>query len=546
MSEQLPLQRFQHWVAQCPDRVWLRQPVAGVWHDFTWRQVDDQARRLATALQALGCAPGERVALLAKNCAEWFISDLAIQLAGLVSVPLYPLQSAESIAYVLEHAACKAIILGKLDDPAKLESGIGPQVLRLAMPYPTLRADYQWHELQAHAPLPTAPVQKADELLSILYTSGTTGQPKGVMLSAQAMACAAASSCAELRIDEHDQFFSFLPLSHAAERFLVEMNSLYSGAQVAFVESLDSFASDLRYIRPTVFFSVPRLWTRFQQGVLERLPQRRLDLLLNIPLLGGLLARKIKRGLGLDRARILVSGAAAISPGLLDWYRRLGLVICEGYGMTENFAYGTFNRPGQVRFGSVGRPMPNLELRIADNGEVLFRGPTLMQGYYREPELSAKALEGGWLHTGDKGEVDGDGYLRITGRVKDIFKTSKGKYVAPAPIEGEIAKNTWVEQVCLMGSNLDQPLALIELSPAARSQPREQVSADLQATLAQLNAALQPHERLSHLVLVSEAWTVDNGCMTPTMKIRRNVLEARYAALVSSLPGKPPLYWENC
>ncbi|MEK1907795.1 MAG: AMP-binding protein, partial [Pseudomonas sp.] len=436
MTEQLPLQRFQHWVAQCPDRVWLRQPVSGTWHDFTWQQVDDQARRLATALQSLGCAPGERVALLAKNCAEWLISDLAIMMAGLVSVPLYPLQSAESIAYVLEHAACKVIILGKLDEPAKLEAGIGPQVLRIAMPYPTLRADYQWHEVQAHTPLQVPHVQQADQLLSILYTSGTTGQPKGVMLSAGAMACAAASSCAELRIGEGDQFFSFLPLSHAAERFLVEMNSLYSGAQVAFVESLETFASDLQHIRPTVFFSVPRLWTRFQQGVLERLPQRKLDLLLRVPLLGGLLARKIKRGLGLDRARILVSGAAAISPGLLEWYRRLGLVICEGYGMTENFAYGTFNRPGQVRFGSVGRPMPSLELRIADNGEVLFRGPTLMQGYYREPELTTQALADGWLHTGDKGEVDGDGYLRITGRVKDIFKTSKGKYVAPAPIEG--------------------------------------------------------------------------------------------------------------
>ncbi|PYC27588.1 AMP-dependent synthetase [Aquipseudomonas alcaligenes] len=545
MTEQLPLERFQHWCERTPERVWLRQPVAGHWHGFTWRQVDEQARRLATGLQALGCAPGDRVAILAKNCAEWFISDLAIMMAGLISVPLYPLQTAESIAYVLEHAGCRVIILGKLDEPGKLEGAIGAQVARIAMPYPTLRADYQWHELQAHAPLQQVHRQQGDELLSILYTSGTTGQPKGVMLSARAMAFSAANACAEMKIGERDQFFSYLPLSHAAERFLVQMNSLYAGAAVAFVESLETFAADLQHVRPTVFFSVPRLWTRFQQGVLERLPQRKLDLLLRLPLLGSLVARRIRRGLGLDRARILVSGAAAISPGLLEWYRRLGLTICEGYGMTENFAYGCFNRPGQVRFGTVGRPMPFLEMRLADSGEVLFRSPTLMQGYYREPQLSAQALEGGWLHTGDKGEVDADGYLRITGRVKDIFKTSKGKYVAPAPIEGEIAKNTWVEQVCLMGSNRDQPLALIDLSPAARAQAREQVVADLLATLERLNAALPAHERLSHLLLVSESWTVDNGSLTPTLKIRRNVLEARYAEWVARLPHQPAVHWED-
>ena len=547
MSEplQLPLQRFNHWLQQQPDAVWLRQPVAGVWHDFTWRQVDEQARRLASALLALGCAPGERVALLAKNCAEWFISDLAIQLAGLVSVPLYPLQAPEQIAYVLEHADCKVILVGKLDEPDKLATGIAPHITRIAMPYPTMPTAHDWHSLLArHAPLAGSRDQQADELLSILYTSGTTGAPKGVMLSAGAMARSAAWATSELGVGTGDQFFSYLPLSHAAERFLVQFNSLYSGAPVAFVESLETFASDLRHVRPTVFFSVPRLWTRFQQGVLEKLPQSRLDRLLGIPLLGWLVARKIRAGLGLDRARVLISGAAAISTGLLAWYQRIGLTICEGYGMTEHFAYGCFNRPGQVRLGSVGRPMPNLEVRIAEDGEILLRSQTLMQGYYRDPQKTAETLRDGWLHTGDKGTLDDDGYLRITGRVKDIFKTSKGKYVAPAPIEGEIAKCPWVEQVCLMGSNLDQPLALIELSPAARQQAQALVSAELLAHLAALNSHLEPHQRISHFVLVREPWTVDNGCMTPTMKIRRNVLEARYAGLVEQLPAHQPLLWE--
>lgn len=545
MDEQLPLERFALWVEKRPDAVWLRQPVNGQWHDFSWREVDDQARRLASALLAQGCVPGDRVALLSKNCAEWFICDLAIMMAGLISVPLYPLQSADSIAYVLEHAQCKVILLGKLDDAEKLEAGIGPQLTRIALPYPTLACTHEWHSLlAAHEPLQTLAVQQPGQVLTLVYTSGTTGNPKGVMLSVHAMAFTAANACREMGMSTQDRFFSFLPLSHVAERFMVEFNSLYCGAPVAFVESMETFSRDLCHVRPTVFFAVPRLWTRFQLGVLEKLPQAKLARLLRIPLIGALVARKVRSGLGLDQARIMISGAAAISRGLLDWYQAIGLTLCEGYGMSENVAYGCFNRPGQVRFGTVGRPMKGLEVRIADSGDILFRSPTLMLGYYLEPEKTAEALVDGWLHTGDKGELDSDGYLRITGRVKDIFKTSKGKYIAPAPIEGEIAKNHWVEQVCLMGSNLDQPLALIELSPAAREQPREQVTADLQQTLQQLNATLQNHERVSHFVLVREPWTVDNGCMTPTMKIRRNVLEARFAEEVAALNTQQPLHWQ--
>ena len=545
MTDQLPLERLAFWVGKQPGAVWLSQPVNGQWRDFSWAEVDAQARCMASALLALGCQPGDRVALLAKNCAEWFIADLAIMLAGLVSVPLYPLQAAESIDYVLRHSRCKAIFLGKLDEPDKLAVGIPAEVTRIAMPYPTLPAEHHWAALLAeHAPLQAAHTQTPDELLSILYTSGTTGQPKGVMLTPRAFAFAASHAVQALQIGPQDQYFSYLPLSHAAERFLVQMNALFSGARVAFAESVDTFAKDLKRVRPTVFFSVPRLWTRFQQGVLEKLPEPRLARLLRIPLVGALVARKIRRGLGLDRARLLVSGAAAIPPSLLRWYARIGLTICEGYGMTENFAYGTFNRPGQVRFGSVGRPMPDNQVRIDDSGEVLFRSDTLMQGYYLEPEKTAEALKDGWLHTGDLGHIDADGYLTITGRLKDLFKTSKGKYIAPVPIEVEIAKNLWVEQVCLMGSNLDQPLALIELSPAARGQAREQLAENLEATRQALNAHLQPHERISHFLLVREAWTVDNGCMTPTMKIRRNVLEARFIEELSKLVRDQPVYWQ--
>ncbi|WP_082629185.1 AMP-binding protein [Pseudomonas sp. TTU2014-080ASC] len=530
MTYQLPLQRLAHWVKTKPDSVWLSQPVNGLWHDLTWAEVDDQARRMAAALKALGCEPGDRVALLSKNCAQWIIADLAIMMAGLVSVPLYPLQSAESIAYVLDHAQVRVILVGKLDDAQKLEAGISEQIVRIAMPYPTLTAQHHWDALlAAHAPLREVHEVRPDDLASILYTSGTTGNPKGVMLSVQSFAWSGTQSVAELGINENDQYFSYLPLSHAAERILVEVNALYSSGRIAFVESLDSFMRDLQRVRPTIFFSVPRLWTRFQQGVLEKLPQSKLQRLLRVPLLGSLVAGKIRKGLGLDRARFLVSGAAPIPAALLQWYRSIGLNICEGYGMTEHLAYGCFNRPEQIRIGTVGRPMPGLELRIADDGEILLRCPSMMQGYYLDPEKTAETLRDGWLHTGDKGSVDAEGYLTITGRVKDIFKTSKGKYVAPAPIEGEIAKNLWVEQVCLIGNGMDQPVALIELSLAAAGQSREALTQSLEQTLQTVNERLLPHEKVSHLLIVSEPWTTDNGCMTPTMKIRRNVLEAKFA-----------------
>ncbi|MCU1716237.1 AMP-binding protein [Pseudomonas sp. 5P_3.1_Bac2] len=546
MSELLPLQRFTQWVETRADKVWLSQPVDGKWHDLTWAEVDDQVRRMASALRALGCVPGDRVALLSKNCAQWIIADLAIMAAGLVSVPLYPLQSAQSIEYVLTHSAAKAIFLGKLDEADKLVAGIPEQVIRIAMPYPTLPSQYAWDALlAAHQPLAQVHQQQPDGLLSILYTSGTTGQPKGVMLSAQAFAWAGTQSVRELKITEHEQYFSYLPLSHAAERVLVEVSALYSGGRIAFVESLATFAIDLKHVRPTIFFSVPRLWTRFQQGVLEKLPQAKLQRLLRLPLIGKLVARKIRQGLGLDRARFLVSGAAPIPRSLVQWYAQIGMPICEGYGMTEHLAYGCFNRPGAQRVGTVGKPMPGLELRLGEDGEILLRCPSLMQGYYLDPEQTAQTIRDGWLHTGDLGQVDADGFVSITGRVKDIFKTSKGKYIAPAPIEGAIAKNLLVEQVCLLGSHLNQPMALLELTPAARELPRAQVEASLLATLEALNADLLPNERVSHMLLVREPWTVDNGCMTPTMKIRRNVLEQRFAQEPGVLDSSQAVRWQE-
>ncbi|WP_426416818.1 AMP-binding protein [Aestuariirhabdus sp. LZHN29] len=532
-----PLEMFYQWERSRPDRVYLRQSTGSGFREFTWGEVGDQARRLASALKDKGYEPGTRIALLSKNCAEWFIADLAIMLAGYVSVPLYPSQHADTIAYTLRHCDARAIFVGRLDDWAAMESGIPGTAIRIALPYETMPADHHWTDLlRLYEPLQESPLPQGDELMTIVYTSGTTGNPKGVMHSFGNFGFSCTHAMGLLPLKDSDHFFSFLPLSHIAERFFVEGNSLYCGAQVSFPASLESFAGDLVAVQPTIFFAVPRLWTKFQLGVLQKLPQKKLDWLLRIPILGSVVARKIRTQLGLSRARVVVSGAAPIALALLDWYQRIGIPISEGYGMTENLAYGVINLPARYRRGTLGHinVMPHNEVKISPEGEILFRSEALMQGYYRDTQKTAEVLQEGYYHTGDQGEIDVDGFLRITGRIKDSFKTSKGKFVSPAPIEGLISENELVEQVCLVGRSLAQPLALVELSETGRQQPRESVKRSLEQTREAVNRRVEHHEHIDAFLIVSEPWTIENAMMTPTLKIKRNRVEEVYQRWIES------------
>ncbi len=548
-----PLEKLYHWVRTCPDTVFLRQPVNGEYINFTWKEVDNQARRLASSLLALGLEKGDRVAILAKNSAEWFITDYAIQLASLVSVPLYPLQSPESIEYVLKHSGSKAIIIGKLDDAKSMESGIPSDVIRIGMPYPIdMQIQYQWKELLAkHEPIQESPVHGGDQLMTLIYTSGTTGNPKGVMHTYGTFSYGAQNAAATLPVDTHDRFLSFLPLSHIAERFMVLGCSTYAGAQVSFVESLDTFATNLQATRPTVFFAVPRLWKKFQQQITAKMPEKKLNKLLRIPLLNNIVRKKIKKALGLNEARIVISGASPIALSLLEWYAKIGIEINEGYGMTENLAYGpAINLPGAVKIGTVGsiKALPGNEVRITDEGEIIVRSPTLMAGYYLEPEKTAETIRDGWLHTGDRGEIDSDGYLKITGRVKDVFKTTKGKFVQPNKIEGLMQRDTYIEQICVTGSGHSQPLVLIELSEEAKSKLPEgekEVEAHIMATVADVNKELEHHEVIERVFVVDDVWTPENGMLTPTMKIKRNEVEKRYSDLSEKYrDSKTRFVWE--
>jgi long-chain acyl-CoA synthetase len=514
--------------------------MGGSTRDFTWAEVADNVRRMAGHLQAQGWAPGSKVAILSKNCAWWMMSDLAIWMAGYVSVPLYPTLAHQTVAQILAHSEARACFIGKLDGWEGMKPGVPaglPCIGYPLSPPDVLRSCPGWEALGAAAPpRPGARVRAAEELATLIYTSGTTGLPKGVMHSFGNFAWALDKGIERITMNGGDRMLSYLPLAHVVERVLVEHGWLRTGMRVWFAETLETFSADVQRARPTIFFSVPRLWVKFQHGVHHKMPPAKLDRLLSIPIVGGLVRRKVLKALGLDQCRIAAGGAAPMPVDLLTWYRRLGLPINEGYGMTENLALSHLTLPGSNQQGTVGPAYAGVEARIdAETGEVQMRSGALMLGYFKADEATREAFTtDGWLRTGDKGSIDGQGLLRITGRIKDLFKTSKGKYVAPAPIEDKLVMHESIEACVVTGANLGQPLGIVLLNPetvAAIAEPsaRSALEASLGEHLKAVNATLDPHEQLACIAVSTTPWTVDNDLLTPTFKVKRNRIEELYA-----------------
>ena len=527
----LPLDVFYEREARHPRQRFLVQPIGGGQVDtLTWADVGHQARCAAHWLRARELPPGSHIALISKNCAHWIIADLAIWMAGHVSVPLYPNLTAESVAQVLTHSESALAFIGKLDDWAGMSQGVPAGLPTISLPlHPPGEFDYSWADLQSCSPIQDDPRPAAEQLATIIYTSGTTGLPKGVMHSFANLGFATSRGTQLFGLNENDRLLSYLPLCHVAERMFVELASIYTGQTVFFAESLDTFITDLQRARPTAMFGVPRIWTKFQMGVYGKIPAQRLDFLLGLPFIGKRVGRKVLAGLGLDALRVALSGAAPVPQTLLAWYQKLGLDVLEVYGMTEGCGYSHICLPGQYKQGWIGQPCPEVEVRIDESGEVQVRSQANMLGYFKEPQKTAETLTAdGFLRTGDKGEQDSEGRLRLTGRLKEIFKTSKGKYVAPAPIENRLAVHSRIEQVCVVGDGLSAPLGLCVLSTVNQQEPRASLHASLEKLLEEVNAALDKHERLRRLVVVKDNWAVDNGFLTPTLKIKRNVIEDRY------------------
>ena len=547
---------FLKWETLQPEKVYLRQPVGDEFINFTWADVGQQARRMATYLQSLGLPSGSNIGLVSKNCAHWLIADLAIFFSGHVSVPFYATLNADQLRQVMAHSGCKALFVGKLDDDPNrwtdMKPGVPDGVTLIGFPgYAAVNdADVvAWNHIMAnYAPLQHVYLPQPDDLYTIIYTSGTTGNPKGVMIDYRAVAEAVSHTAVIMKHNTPNaRFFSYLPLCHVAERNVVQATSLATGGTVYFAESLDTFAKNLAVARPTHFLAVPRIWTKFQLGILAKMPQKKLDLFLKIPVLSGIVKKKIREGLGLNDAVLILTGAAPMPKSLIMWFRRLGILIQEAYGMTENLGAVSMMPPDDIRDGSVGKIYPGMDVKTdPQTGEILTRSGWLMRGYYKEPTLTDSVLQDGWLATGDVGTLDKDGYLTITGRVKEMYKTAKGEYIAPSQIEFGFADNIFIEQICVAGQQLAQPLALIVLSDMGRQAERIAVERSLEDTINALNPKLHNYERVRKVVIVRDPWTVDNNLMTPTMKIKRNIIEARYdARLQPWYDNDEVIIWED-
>ncbi len=529
------------------DQVYLTQPVGGGQvKDYTWRQVMDESRRMAAYLKAQNLEPGARIAILSKNCAHFIMAELAIWLAGGTTVAIFPTETADTVRYVLDHSEASLLFVGKLDTFDQQLPGIPESLPRIAFPLAPKNSYESWDAVVARTqPLQGKVTRAGTDIGILMYTSGSTGQPKGVMHSFERITAAAEgiSQDTKSRIgaDVKNRMLSYLPLAHVFERAWVESASLVDGnTHLFFAESLDTFVQDLNRAKPVTFISVPRLWLKFQQGVFAKMPPKKLDRLLSIPILGKIVGRKVLKGLGLDHALLAGSGSAPIPAELIAWYRRLGLNLIEGYAMTEDFAY-SHNSTDKVNApGCVGVPLKGVEVRLSEEGEVLIKSPGQFVGYYKRPDLDAEVFtEDGFFRTGDKGERRADGLLRLTGRVKELFKTSKGKYVAPAPIENRINACPLIELSMVSGVGQPSAYAMVVLAETVRPTVKDpavkaQITADLTQLLKDINAELPDYEKLQMLVIAPEPWSIENGFLTPTMKIRRNRIEA---AMEPKLPG---------
>jgi long-chain acyl-CoA synthetase len=556
-QQTLILDRVYEHEARRANQVYLTQPVGrGEVVNYTWAQVLDEACRMAAHLKAQGLEPGARVAILSKNCAHFLMAELAIWMAGGTTVAIFPTESAETVRFILEHSEASLLFVGKLDTWPAQEPGVDPALPRIAFPLAPQTDFDTWDAIIARTPpIEGRPAREPDDLAMLIYTSGSTGRPKGVMLSFAAMSVTADNIHQYLRQtvgpDVDIRILSYLPLAHSMERAWVGAASLSSGeAHIYFAESLDTFVEDLRRARPTLFISVPRLWLKFQLGVFSKIPPKKLDFLLRVPVLGRKVGKKVLTGLGLEEVRLAGSGSAPLPADLIRWYRRLGLQLLEGYGMTEDNSYSHISTAQYNEPGYVGVPLPGVEAKLSDEGEILIKSPGQFSGYFKQPELTAESFtEDGFFRTGDLGEQRPDGLLKITGRVKELFKTAKGKYVAPVPIENRLNAHPMVEMAIVSGVGQPAPFGLVVLAehlhdkldePAVRAQ----VEVGMTGLLREVNATLPDYQQLGMLVVAREPWSIENGCLTPTMKLKRARIEASVEGQVPSwYDEKRPVIW---
>ena len=529
---------FYKWEEKLKNKPFLKQPFGDLWENYTWEQVGNMARKLSTGLKSMGLPEKSHIGLVSKNCREWIIADLASSMSGHISVPFFPTLKSYEIEKLLDFGDVSALFVGKLENWEEMKQGVRDDMPIIAFPHykdhSKISEGKQWYDfINEFDPQTEDFKPKLKDIWTIIFTSGTTGDPKGVVLTYETLynTKRITEDGNPLKVDfsGNNDFISYMPLNHIFERVVSEHSAFRFGGTISFVESLETFGQNLNDVKPTAFQGVPRIYSKFQEKILMKMSQKKLSTLLKIPIISFILKKKLRGALGMSRVRSLVTGAAAMPLELLDWYKSIGIYITNGYGMTENCATCTNLNPYQpLGRGSVGKATSGVDLKISEQGEILMKGPFTLTCYYKNEEITNQTLRDGWLYTGDKGYIDDDGFLYITGRVKDIFKTSKGKYIEPGVLETYFGNINEFSQLCVVGLACDQPLLMAVPSELAIKN-KESVSIKLAKILEEVNEKLDNYKKISKIILVKEDWVPENGMTTPTLKIKRAKIDEKFS-----------------
>jgi long-chain acyl-CoA synthetase len=525
------LQDMDHWAAQRPAEPWLVEQWSSHHREISWEQGVAEVRATAAWLAQQKPEPGRRIGLLASNCAHWMLADYAIMASGNVTVPFFTTMDADNIAYAADFSGIDMLVLGNAANWESVKSGFRPDIPVILLPgAPEVDGATSWDQVvNAGADLPPPAPRDDTELATIVFTSGTTGRPKGVMHSLSSLREAAGGVGLMGDTRPGSRFISYLPLAHLAERVVVQTHAAVFGGTVYFNESQESFLNDMRNARPNWMLGVPRIWEKLQQVVLAHLVS--LEELEAAKANGTVeeVAGKVRQFLGLDEVQYILTSTAPTPAPLKAWYDDLAITLYDGYGQSEILPV-CGNVVGNRKVDSIGIASPGVEIKIAEDGEILARGGGTAMGYYNAPDKTAETFENdGWVHTGDRGRVDEDGHVYITGRVKEIFKTARGKYVAPAPIEGKFLDTPLAEQACLTGHGLAQTVMVAVLSAAGIKLTDEDTSAQLCDWVQSINASLEKHARIGAVIMSRTPWSQENGVLTHTLKIKRDAVEERYS-----------------
>jgi long-chain acyl-CoA synthetase len=541
---------IDQWAEEIPDTLWLQDRSGDTFTTWTWRQAREEIEAVGAALESLlGEGGRQSVGIVSRNRAHWVLADMAIIASGNVTIPMFTTLADDVAEYVMTFTEMTALIVGEAENWEKIRHLVPSHVKLIALPGVDLQEEHIKYQGMAaeFSGKKTSYQNKHDDLITLVFTSGTTGMPKGVMQTHDSFILPIMRFKEAFDLGDNPQFLSYLPLSHIAERQLVGGCSVIYCGKVNFVENMTTLFRDLVDTQPNFFFGPPRVWEQIQQVIIGQFgSQADLDKALANNREGT--GQQVRDLLGMDNARYLLTAAAPTPPALITWFGELGLILMEGFGQTE--AMGLIaNNHGARKIGSIGRAVTGVEVRISKEGELQVKSDGFSPGYYKQPEKTAETFVDGWVFTGDKAYIDDDGFIYLTGRVKDYFKTIQGKFVAPPAIEAIFSDNQHTEQQCLLGRGYSKTVMVCVLSAIAQELAIEEVEADLLRVVAKVNDEVESHARVGALVISREAWGIDNAMLTPTLKIRRDEVEkvfgerAQELARAGAEQGKVIVHW---